>query len=71
VASISQNSSGIFIFQLLTPWGVFIEQNRALTSQPGVWVGMGLQLLLIVIVLKALAGRLERPATVRAEVAAA
>jgi hypothetical protein len=71
VASVYHGSSGIFIMQLLTPWGVFIEQNRALTSQPGVWVGMGLQLLLIGIVLRVVAGRLERPATIRAEAAAA
>ena len=71
VASISSSSSAPFVFQLFTPWGVFLEQNRALTDTPGVWVGIGLQLFLAMVVLKAISGRLRRPATFRAEAAAA
>jgi hypothetical protein len=71
VASAYHSSAGVFIMQLLTPWGAFIGQDRALTAQAGVWVGIGLQLLLIVMVLKVVTLRLERPATIRAEVAAA
>ena len=71
VASIGASSSTPFVFQLLTPWGVFLEQNRALLDTPGVWVGMGLQLFLALVVLKAISGRLRRPATFRAEAAAA
>jgi len=71
VASIGSSSSATFVFQLFTPWGVFLDQSRALLDTPGVWVGMGLQLLLAMVVLKAISGRLRRPATFRAEAAAA
>lgn len=71
VASIGPSSRATFVFQLFTPWGVFLEQNRSLMDTPGVWVGMGLQLFLAMVVLKAISGRLRRPATFRAEAAAA
>ncbi len=71
VASIGPSSRATFVFQVLTPWGVFIEQSRALAATPGVWVGIGLQLFFILAVLKAITGRLQRPATIRAEAAAA
>ena len=71
VASIGASSTGTFVFQLFTPWGSFLAEGRALTGMPGVWAGLGLQLFLIMVVLRAIAGRLQRPATIPAGAAAA
>ncbi|MFB3920286.1 MAG: hypothetical protein ACE145_01110 [Terriglobia bacterium] len=67
----SLGSSSAFVFQLFSPWGVFLEQSRSLLDAPGVWIGMGLQLFFVMVILKAISGRLRRPATFRPEAAAA
>ena len=63
VASIGSDARASLIFQLFTPFGVFSsEVAAALGARPGLYIGMGLQLLIILGILKAISDRLRRPA---------
>jgi len=63
VASIGSDARASLIFQLFTPFGVFSpEVAAALGARPGLYVGMGLQLLIILGILKAISNRLRLPA---------
>jgi hypothetical protein len=70
VISVGSASRARLLFQLFTPFGVFHLEGAALRSQLGLYVGVGLQLLIILGILKAIAGRLRAPATVGATSAA-
>jgi hypothetical protein len=70
VASIGSDTRANLIFQLFTPFGIFHLEGIALRTSPGLYIGMGLQLLIILGILKAIVGRLRAPATVTAASAA-
>ena len=70
VASIGSDARASLVFQLFTPFGIFATEEAALLAQTGLYIGMGLQLLIILGILKAIADRLRAPATVTAASAA-
>jgi len=63
VASIGSDTRANLIFQLFTPFGIFHLEGIALRTSPGLYIGMGLQLLIILGILKAIVDRLRAPAT--------
>jgi hypothetical protein len=70
VISIGSDARGSLLFQLFTPFGIFSPEVAALGARPGLYIGMGLQLLIILGILKAIVDRLRAPATVTAASAA-
>lgn len=63
VTSIGSESRAMLIFELFTPFAVFKSEGLALSSRPGPYICLALQLLLILGILKVVAQRLNRPAT--------
>jgi hypothetical protein len=70
VISIGSDARASLLFQLFTPFGVFHLEGAALSARPGLYIGMGLQLLIILGILKAIVDRLRAPAAVTAASAA-
>jgi hypothetical protein len=70
VASIGSDARASLVFQLLTPFGIFHLEGIALRTSPGLYIGMGLQLLIILGILKAIVDRLRAPVTLTAAPAA-
>jgi hypothetical protein len=64
VISIGSDAQASLIFEIFTPFGIFHLEGAALSSRPGPYIGMVLQLLITLGILKAIADRLRAPATV-------
>ena len=70
VASIGSDTRASLIFRLFTPFGILHLDGTALHTSPGLYIGMALQLLIILGILKAIADRLRVPTSVTAASAA-
>lgn len=66
VFSVASTIQSRFLLGVLTPFSVFILDNPSSTLWPGIYVGLFLQLALIVLLLRVLSVRLSRPAIVPA-----
>lgn len=64
VVGVGSEGAGSFVFQLTTPLGPFLPDLPAPYTRPAIYVGLALQLGLILLVLKAIIGRISRPASV-------
>jgi hypothetical protein len=63
VAGISSETGSLFMFQVTTPFAVFASEASAQKLSLGLGLGMGFQLAFIVILLRAITGRISRPAS--------
>jgi hypothetical protein len=72
VVAVTTGSESNMAFDALTPYGPFMTQGAALARlSPAVYVGMGVQIAFILLILKAIAVRLSRPVISGAATAAA
>jgi ABC-type transport system involved in multi-copper enzyme maturation permease subunit len=63
VVAVTTGSESNMVFDALTPYGPFMPQGGGLTRlSPAIYVGMGVQITFILLILKAIAVRLSRPA---------
>ena len=63
VLSSASESQGRLLLDLLTPFLVFSREGVGFRIMPGLYVGMGLQAVVIFLLLRAISGRLARPVT--------
>ena len=63
VVAVTTGSKSNMVFDALTPYGPFMTEGAGLARfSPAIYVGMGIQIGFILLILKAIATRLSRPA---------
>jgi hypothetical protein len=66
VAGIGSDARRLFMFQLTTPFTVFSHPTPGLRDSLALALGMGLQLAIILLILRSITGRIRRPASTTA-----